>query len=501
MRLYSSRNADEDGSDSRARQIQLSQRESGALGLLGEVAGLLETDPGSNQEVLRSVLRLLAEQLDLQRSAIGLLGPTRHVLLIECSRDLSGDELARLRYAPGVIGAVLRGAEPIARVVAGETPWPARDPSSERSRPNSGRVQVCAPIRDGAVVIGALSGELPNAPAAQLSLQLRALTLVGTLVAPRVARTRALQPDVGASFGAEAGDGMREVLRLIGRVAAADVHVLIQGETGAGKEWVAQALHSARLRRASQDPSSFAAIRCGSLGAGSLAQELRDVLERKRAGGVTVLLDDVDELDAAAQAQLFDWLERGPQRRSLAADVWLVATTREDLLGAVRLGRFRPDLYYRLHEFPIEVPPLRERRADIGLLAQSFLERFSALHGRRVTRISEGALSLLLAYDFPGNVRELQNCISRAVLLAHDGVIRQHHLPRALQPTAARPAQVRALSARLREHERTVVSDALARARGDRMAAASALGTTPRVLAYRLKKLELAGTASNAEEP
>ena len=234
----------------------------------------------------------------------------------------------------------------------------------------------------------------------------------------------------GGIIGASAG--LREVLERVGRVAATDSTVLITGETGTGKELIARAIHagSPRARRA------LVKVNCAALPEGLIASELfghergsfTGALERRRgrfelAAGGTIFLDEVGELPAPVQVALLRVLqerefERVGGHETLRTDARVVAATNRKLEEAVREGRFRSDLFFRLNVFPIQVPPLRERAEDIPLLAEYWASQYARKVGKAVRGIDEPAMTVLCAYPWPGNIRELQNVVERAVILA-----------------------------------------------------------------------------------
>jgi Nif-specific regulatory protein len=181
--------------------------------------------------------------------------------------------------------------------------------------------------------------------------------------------------------------------------------------------------------------------------------------------------------------------ERVGGTQSIRVDVRLIAATNKDLEAAMRAGTFREDLYYRLNVFSIFVPPLRERRTDIPLLADFFVEKLAAEHRRDVRRIATTAIDVLMAYHWPGNVRELANCIERAVLVCDGGVIHAHHLPPTLQTAEVSGTLPQAsLEAALGAFEKDLLLDAVKIARGNRARAARLLQTTERILSYGLKR-------------
>jgi DNA-binding NtrC family response regulator len=236
---------------------------------------------------------------------------------------------------------------------------------------------------------------------------------------------------------------MRSVLRNAEKAAASTIPVLIEGESGVGKELVARAIHGSGERRA----KPFIAVNCGAIpdnlvesilfghekGAFTGATE-RHTGKFLEASGGTLFLDEIGELPQAAQVKLLRAIQEGEvepvgARKSVKVDVRLVSATNRDLIADVKDGRFREDLFYRLHVFPITVPPLRERPEDIPELVRHFLARFCAEEGKRVRTVSAEALSLLAAHRWPGNVRQLENAVFRAVVLADSEAIGVSEFP------------------------------------------------------------------------
>jgi two-component system response regulator HupR/HoxA len=296
---------------------------------------------------------------------------------------------------------------------------------------------------------------------------------------------------------------IREVLELIARVAPTRSTVLIEGETGTGKELVARALHAASPRR----DRLFVAVNCASLAEGLLESELfghrRGAFtgaheDRKGlfevADGGTLLLDEVSETTLGLQAKLLRVLQEGEMRplgasRPRTIDVRVIVATNRALAEEVKGGRFREDLYYRLSVFPIRVPPLRERRQDVPLLARHFLRRLSLQLKKPVGEPTDEALALLARYPFPGNVRELANELERAVLLAEPGgLLTEDLLSERLQAGAEGGAPT-LLQHRTDAFEREQIEAALARAGGVKARAAEELGMTYRGLLKKMRRL------------
>src|SRR5580693_8596957 len=225
---------------------------------------------------------------------------------------------------------------------------------------------------------------------------------------------------------------MHAVIRMAEKAAASTIPVLVSGESGVGKELIARAIHGSGERQA----KPFVAVNCGAMPENLIESILfghekgsftgateRHVGKFVEASGGTLFLDEVGELPAAAQVKLLRAIQEGEvepvgARKTIKVDVRIVSATNRDLIADVKAGRFREDLFYRLHVFPILVPPLHARSDDIPELVRHFLARISAEEGKRVMTISTAALQLLAAYHWPGNVRQLENAIFRAVVLA-----------------------------------------------------------------------------------
>jgi transcriptional regulator with PAS, ATPase and Fis domain len=318
---------------------------------------------------------------------------------------------------------------------------------------------------------------------------------------PDAAKPEKIEIDVPGLVVADAS--MVEVFSMVDRVAKRNTTVLLLGETGVGKEVVAERIHTASDRA----DKPFVRINCGALPENLLESELFGYergaftgADRRKIGLFetattgSVFLDEIGELKAPLQAKLLRALEartimRLGGRDEIPIDVRIIAATNRDLEEEVKRGHFRGDLYFRISAFTIKIPPLRDRPNEIALLADLFLRRLATNAGKPVQRLTNEARALLERYDWPGNVRELHNVIERAVVLSDGKEIGVTHLPEQL---SAGPAPVSSpIKARMESVEQRTIEDALAAENGNQTRAARRLGISRRTLVYKLEKYQL----------
>jgi len=468
-------------------------------------------------DVLGHVLRSLSEGFGLQRVALSLVDPARESIVILAGHGLTPAEVARGRYdfGEGLIGRVaITGEVAIVPSIAAE---PRFVDKTGARRSGADRSFVCVPMIVGGTTVGALSAYRTLCTRAVLEADSQILSVVGAMLAAHVAGRTQRLGDIGISKPADRrsfqphnmigrSKAIRETWDLVGQVASSHTTVLLRGESGTGKELVASALHShsPRARRA------FVKVNCAALAEGVIESELfghergafTGALQQRRgrfelADGGTLFLDEIGDLSPQTQIKLLRVLqerefERVGGSKAVRVDVRVIAATSRDLERMMETGQFRKDLYYRLNVYPIRVPSLRERRADILLLADHFVDLFNRAHGKQVRRISTPAIDMLMAYHWPGNVRELENCIERALLLARDDVIGSHHLPPSLQTAeASDTSTAKGLRASLDVLERELLVDALKTSRGNMARAARALQVSERIMGLRIHKHEI----------
>ena len=330
-----------------------------------------------------------------------------------------------------------------------------------------------------------------------------------------VLRLRAeLQTTYAFSKMVGSGMAMRRMYELMERVKQADVTVLVVGESGTGKEMVARALHDNGPRKG----GPFIALNCAAIPPTLIESELFGhergaftgaTAQRKgcfeRARGGTILLDEIGDMPPELQAKLLRVLQEHEIQRvggttPIKVDARVIASTNRDLQGAMRAGEFRADLYYRLSTFPIVVPPLRERREDVPLLANHFLKNSTARNRKAVTGISAAALRKIMQHDWPGNVRELQSVVERAVLVESSDVLQSSSLPSELAGDALPSAEGNGVLP-LADVERQAILGAMRATDGNVSRAAKALGINRATLHRKLRRLNLHGAEGRSASP
>ncbi|MBN1270424.1 MAG: sigma 54-interacting transcriptional regulator, partial [Kiritimatiellae bacterium] len=412
----------------------------GELTLLYQISRLLDQSLDL-RDVVSPVLEALAEHTSMRYGTLTLLNRRTGDILIEAAHGLSPQQARRGRYklGEGVTGKVVLTGEPAVIAKTSESDL-FLDRTQRGKRPDTSF--VCVPIKDGTEVVGALSADRAYDPETDLQDTVRLLTIVCSLIAQAVKLRRAAQEErerlenENERLRAELRDRFRPsniignshemqiVYDQIAQVSKSPATVLILGETGTGKELVAHAIHynSDRADR------PFVKAHCAALPETIIESELFGhekgaftgaVAERKGrfelADGGTLFLDEVGEIPASIQIKLLRVLqerefERVGGTKTIKVNVRVIAATNRDLQKLVNEGKFREDLFYRLHVFPIYVPPLRKRKADVALLADYFLEKYAKLNGKNIRRLSSGVIDMLMSYHWPGNVRELENC-------------------------------------------------------------------------------------------
>ena len=476
---------------------------------------------------LYKVLDILSEHLGMNRGSITLLNPETSEIHVEVAHGISSMERTRGRYrlGEGVTGRVIESGRPMAVPHIDAEPL-FLDKTGSRKRFDTSRISfICVPIKEGARVVGALSADRVFKATSPLDEDVRLLTIISMLIAQKVtllekinrekdqlqAENIRLRKELNKkySFTNIIGNSrkMQEVFYLITQVAKSNANVLLLGESGTGKELVANAIHYNSLR----STKSLVTVNCAALPANLVEAELFGYekgaftgADREKtgkfelAGGGTIFLDEIGSLALESQGKLLrvlqeKELERLGGTKIIKVNIRLIAASNKDLAKAVEADTFREDLFYRLNVYPIYLPALREREADLLLLTDYFLEKYSKEYGKKIKRVSTPAIDALTRYHWPGNVRELENCMERAVLLCEDQVVHSYHLPPTLQTAEETgTTQSQSLNDAVERFERELLIDALKSSRGNMRQAAAALKTTERIFGYKVRKYVIA---------
>jgi Nif-specific regulatory protein len=471
---------------------------------------------------LTRVLEILVRHHGAVRGAVVLQNEnTGDVELEAAAGAISAAKRVRFKPGEGVIGQVIQSGKPVVIPRVSREPMFLNRLSDRPELRDQELSYVSVPIPLDAKTVGAVSIDLRFKADRDYNRMAKFLGVVGSMIAQAVRVHRLIQSEKQRlvdenthlrqelkeryDFSNIIGTSgpMRQVYEQIAQVARTNTTVLLRGESGTGKELIAHAIHynSARAKK------PFIKVSCAALPQDLIESELfgyekgaftgAHATKKGRfeaAEGGTLFLDEIGELNLATQVKLLRVLQEREFERlggteTIRANIRLIAATNKDLEKAIAAGEFREDLYYRLNVFSIFVPALRERKPDVLLLADYFLEKFSREHGKSVKRISTPAIDMLSSYHWPGNVRELANVIERAIVVCDAQVVHAHHLPPTLQTAeASGTVQTATLRDSMEAFEKDALLDALKSARGNRAKAARLLGTTERIFNYRVRK-------------
>jgi Nif-specific regulatory protein len=473
----------------------------------------------------KEILEILKERLGLIHGTVTVIDPGSEAIRVEASVN-AGDEGTCVYSGNGdrTVARVIETGKPIVVPQLSREPMFFKTAGKGNNSSRHERTHICVPISVKGRTIGALGLDFRFTPGRNYDSDLKHLNLLAAMMGHAIKaeqlvdgerrrlrdeNTHLLEElrqryDFSNIIGT-AGP-MRQVLQQVAQVAHTNTTVLVRGESGTGKELIAHAIHynSPRAQR------PFVRVNCAALPETLIESELfgyekgaftgAHALKKGRfelAEGGTLFLDEIGDMNVATQVKLLRVLQEREFDRlggtvTVRANVRVIAGTNKDLEKAMAEGRFREDLYYRLNVFSIFVPPLRERKSDLLLLADHFLQKYSREHKKDIRRISTPAIDVLTAYHWPGNVRELENVIERSVLTCDSNVLHGHDLPPTLQ-TAHSSGTVTMLSLEdaVIAYEKDILLDALKTTRGNRSKAASLLRTTERVVNYKVRKYRI----------
>jgi Nif-specific regulatory protein len=478
----------------------------------------------STHVAFKELLELLKLRYGVIRGAVFLLDASSQEIRIEASTGLSdAGRFARYSLGEGITGRVVETGKPIV------VPQVSREPmflnrAGKRDLKRQEVTYLCVPVIVKGRAVGALGVDLRFKPDRVYTSELTSFGLIAAMMGQAIKAEHLVDDERRRlkdenthlleelreryEFSNIIGNTgpMRQVFEQIAQVAHTNTTVLIRGESGTGKELIAHAIHynSPRAKK------PFVKVNCAALPEALIESELfgyekgaftdAHALKKGRfelAEGGTLFLDEIGDMNVSTQVKLLRVLQEKEFDRlggttTVRANVRLITGTNKDLEKAMAEGKFREDLYYRLNVFAIFVPPLRDRKSDLLLLADHFLQKYAKEHHKSIRRISTPAIDMLMAYHWPGNVRELENVIERAVLVSDSSVMHGHNLPPTLQTAqASGTVTTLSLSDAVAAYEKDIILDALKTTRGNRTKAASLLRTTERVINYKVRKYEI----------
>jgi Nif-specific regulatory protein len=479
-------------------------------------------------DCLKKTMQILSAMKSMENGTVTIINPLTGKLEIEVAHGLSEESRLRGKYTigEGITGRVVATGTPIIVPQIANEPLFLNKTGARGDVSEQERSFICVPIKNREQIIGALSIDrfYEGGLTEQANTDLQFLTVLSGLIAETTVRIQRVNREkenlhtenlklkrelseknrindiVGNS------SRMQDVYEMIHRVVDSNATVLLRGESGTGKTLVAKALHYNGKRR----DKPFIVVNCSALPETLLESELfghergaftganeRKIGRFEQAEGGTLFLDEIGEISTSVQVKLLHVVqERNFQRlgstKLISCDVRLVAATNRDLEKAVSEHKFREDLYYRLNVFPVYMPPLRERRTDILLLAEFFLDKYSKENNKVIKRISTSAIDLLVQYHWPGNVRELQNCMERAVLICDEETIKSIHLPPSLQIADPRSGgHPLSLASAVENFEKELIIEGLKQNNGNQTKTAQYLNTSLRIINYKIHQYNI----------
>lgn len=494
-------------------------RENRILSALIEVSRVLNSSFDLEKN-LSKTMRVLGDFLEMERGSVFLLDHTSRELRIVAAHGLTREQIARGKYriGEGIVGRVIEKGTPLVIPNVGDEPLFLNKTGARIGK--SGISFLCVPISFKGMPIGVLSADrIFKDHAITIQEDIRVLEIVGSIIAQYVTlwkhyreseeEKESLKMQLKGKYSLPniigTSDRMQEVCEAVHRVADSRATVIIYGESGTGKELIAKSIHYMSPRA----KSPFIKFNCASIPEGLLESELFGHERGAFTGAVnvrkgrfelastgTILLDEIGDLPLNLQPKILRVLqerefERVGGEKTIKVDVRLIAATSRNLEELVSKGRFREDLFYRLNVVPIFMPALRERKEDIPLLVEFFLNRFNQENGKHVS-MSPEALRVLIEYAWPGNVRELENTMERLVVMSSRETIRASDLPINLKlPSPEDVLQRESLRAGIEDIEKSSILDALEKTGWVQAKAARMIGLSPRQIGYKIRKYGL----------
>ena len=471
---------------------------------------------------LNGIIKQLKRQLNATCVILTLLNRNTNKLFVEESFGPFDQDFSKLTYelGEGIIGYVVQTGEPkVIRSISESKEFlnKLHFPLKANNRDIS---FICIPVREKGKVIGTLSAHKVYFGAPDFKNNVQLLTIVSSMIARTARRRYETREEIESlkkennklrqvitdqSFpNIEGNSGkLKEVFSLIQSVSSTSTTVLLRGESGVGKELVADAIHYNSTRKT----KAYIKVNCAALPESLIESELfghekgaftgadsQRVGRFEAANGGTIFLDEFGDIPANVQVKLLRVIqqreiERLGSTKPIKIDVRIICATNKNLEKMIEEGNFREDLYYRINVFPVYIPPLRERLHDIPALADHFIARFNEKNSRNIKRITASAIDCLMVYHWPGNIRELENCIERACILSTDDVIHTYNLPPTLQNAVSSETKSNGtLVTILGKIEKLVIQDTLLATGGNLVKAAAQLGITERIMGLRIRR-------------
>lgn len=493
------------------------------LSLLFDISRMLNRSR-EIRPVLEYAMKQLSDYIVAERAILTILDRTKKESFIEVAYGLSEERQSRARYrvGEGVTGSVMQSGRPLyVPKIQEEKRFLNKTNTRLITADRKNLSFICVPIRVEEIVVGTLSIYRIFSETYKCEDDFRLLAIVGSLLAQTV-RARQEEIEEIESLRKEnlqlkgelkmkykpsnmvgGSSAMRQVYELIERVAETQATVIIRGESGVGKELIADAIHYSSDRA----HNKYIKVNCSALPETLIESELfghekgaftgADAQRKGRfelADGGTLFLDEIGDVPLTMQVKLLRAIQQKEFSRvggvdTIKVDVRIIAATNRDLEKMIQEQSFREDLYYRLNVFPVYLPPLRERTQDIPALVDHFIGKTNKDVGTSIKRITSSAIDMLMIYYWPGNIRELENCIERAAILSTDGVIHSYNLPPTLQTAKSSDSVNKgSLQFIVEKVEKQIIIDVLTDAAGHIAKASKKLGITERMLGIRLKK-------------
>jgi Nif-specific regulatory protein len=496
------------------------------LPLLLEISKMINYS-SNIKEVLYPVLKLISEYIFAEKVNLSILNRQKSKIFIEVGYGYDKKNVTKVEYniGEGIIGEVVKTGESVyIPKIYEDKRYLNKLQSRLLTKDKQNLSFICVPVTVDMQIAGTLSVQKVYDVNLNQNELFRLLSIIGSMIAQAVrarqdrieeieilkAENEHLQSELKVRFQPANIIGnsgkILEVYKLVERVSKTNATVLIRGESGTGKELIADAIHY----NSSRSTKPFIKVNCSALPEGLIESELfghekgsftgADNQRKGRfelAQGGSIFLDEIGDLPPQTQVKILRIIQQREFERvggteTFKSDVRIITATNRNLEDLVKEDKFREDLYYRINVFPIFLPPLRERINDIPILVDHFIQKCNELNMTDIKRISSSAIDMLMVYHWPGNIRELENCIERAGIMSSNGVIRSHNLPPTLQTAKSSGTENSGkLDAIIERLEKQLIIEALTSHLGNSAQAAKMLGISERIMGLRIKKYKI----------